>query len=323
MACLALNICHSLRGRTSATLRSVTQRCLSSTSSVDGFKVRPLHHKESASLAISQKSEGCRITNEDLKQFHSIDPDGFFVAVDDAGDIVGTIGAVRWTDRLGFIGFCHAQEEAKDLGVEEALWMAAMDHLGDRNIGIEVDAAEAEKLSQLGFQEAWRNGCYKGVGVALLPEAQSSKIVQRITEMPFSRVANFDEDLFDLHRMKFLYKWANVDPPAGHSFALAEYNNIMGYGVLRQLIKSKKYRIAPLYCQNTAVAQVLLLALLHNIPEQTVYIDSPLSNPSFTRILTTDLRMEQLGEKVRMYTKGDPGMPIQKMFGTLSADVGS
>ncbi|XP_030849959.1 uncharacterized protein LOC581136 [Strongylocentrotus purpuratus] len=319
MACLPRGLTRLLAGKNIARL---TRRCLSSTN-YEGFKVRQLHGKESASLANSQTAEGSRLTNEDLKVFHSVDPNGFFVALDNAGDIVGTIGAVRWTEKLGFIGFCHAGEEAKDRGVEEALWLAAMEHLGDRNIGIEVDASEAEKCGQLGFQEEWRSGCYKGVGVSLLPEAQSTKIVRRITDMPFSKVAYFDEDLFDFQRMKFLYRWANIEPPAGHAYALSEDEKVMGYGVLRQLNLSKKYRIAPLYCQHTAVAQVLLLALLNNIPEQTVYIDSPFSNPSFTRILTTDLKMEQIGERVRMYTKGDPGMPLQKMFGTMGSDLGS
>nr|XP_054774736.1 uncharacterized protein LOC129282905 [Lytechinus pictus] len=194
------------------------------------------------------------------------------------------------------------------------------------------DAAVVQKPIRLGKESGivvqmkrfvYDKGNFGGVGVSLLPEAQSTKIVRRITEMPFSKVAYFDEDLFDLQRMKFLYRWANIDPPAGHSYALSEKENVMGYGVMRQLNLTKKYRIAPLYCQHTAVAQVLLLALLHNIPDQTVYIDSPLSNPSFTRILTTDLRMEQIGERVRMYTKGDPGMPLQKMFGTLGSDLGS
>ena len=96
----------------------------------------------------------------------------------------------------------------------------------------------------------------------------------------------------------------------------------MGYGVLRRLHEPRKHCIAPLYTRNTSVAQVLLLALLNNIPQETVYITSPLSNPSFTRILTSDLRMELIGETVRMYTKGDPGLPTQKMFGILSTDLG-
>ncbi|XP_072165370.1 uncharacterized protein [Diadema setosum] len=312
-----------LLGRQAAqgTVRVLGRRCLS-TDSGSGFKVRTLHHKECASLAISQTREGARLTSEDLKQLHQIDPEGFFVALDDNGDIVGTIGAVRWTDKLGHIGFYHAVDSAKDLGVEEALWTAAMSHLGDRNVGIEVDAADAEKCVQLGFQEVWRNGCFKGVGVALLPEMQSTNIVKRITEMPFSKVAYFDEDLFGLERMKFLYKWANVKPPTGHSYALSEGDTVLGYGVLRQLHKTGHHRIAPLYCRNTAVAQVLLLALLNNIPQEPVYVDSPLSNPSFTRILATDLRMEQIGERVRMFSRGDPGFPLQKMFGMLSCDLG-
>ena len=149
---------HCLHAAKNLVNNAATRRWLSSNS----FKVRRLHQKESATLAISQTSEGSRLTASDLKQLHSVDPEGFFVAIDDAGDIIGTIGAARWSDSLGFIGFCYAGEIAKESGVEESLWTAALEHLGDRNVGIEVSTAEADKCSQLGFQEAWTNGCYKG-----------------------------------------------------------------------------------------------------------------------------------------------------------------
>ena len=97
---------------------------------------------------------------------------------------------------------------------------------------------------------------------------------------------------------------------------------VMGYGVIHPLHNPATHRIAPLLTENTGIAQILLLTLLSSVPKQKVFIDSPLTNVTFVNILTRDLRMEQIGETVRMYTKGNPGFPVQKTFGVLSPDAG-
>ena len=90
---------------------------------------------------------------------YSTDPSGFFLATTDDGDVVGTIAAMRQSDELGFIGFHHVTDSFQEEAVR--LWEAAMDYLGDRNVGIEVGMLDVEKYTKLGFKEEWRNGCFK------------------------------------------------------------------------------------------------------------------------------------------------------------------
>ena len=99
-------------------------------------------------------------------------------------------------------------------------------------------------------------------------------------------------------------------------------NRVIGFGVIRPLQAASSHRIGPLLAENAAATQVILLSLLSKIAKETLFIDSPLCNPSFTRILETDLKMEQVDERARMYSRGNPGIEVQKMFGVLSKDIG-
>ena len=122
-------------------------------------KIRQLHPREVSVLSNSQPVEGARLRNEDLRLMYNADPNGFFLATTEGGDVVGTIAAIRQSETLGFIGFHHVTDSFQEEGVK--LWDAATEYLGDRNVGIEVGTSDVEKYSKLGFKEEWRNGCFK------------------------------------------------------------------------------------------------------------------------------------------------------------------
>ncbi|XP_038048874.1 uncharacterized protein LOC119722694 [Patiria miniata] len=282
-------------------------------------KIRQLHPREVSVLSNSQPVEGARLRNEELRLMYNTDPNGFFLATNEDGDVMGTIAAMRQSDTLGFIGFHHIGDAYQEEGTK--LWDAAIGYLGDRNIGIEVGTQDVEKYTKLGFKEEWKNGCFKGSGIPLLPEVQGNRLLRPIAEMGFGRVVDFDTEICGQQRVKFLLSWLKTDKP-GAAQAVLEDNRVVGYGAIRPLQKPSSHRIGPLMAENTALAQVLLLSLLSSVPQQTLFMDSPLANPSFTRLLETDLRMEQVDERVRMYTRGNPGVDVRKVFGVLSKDIG-
>ncbi|XP_022111832.1 uncharacterized protein LOC110991044 [Acanthaster planci] len=282
-------------------------------------KIRQLHPREVSVLSNSQPVEGSRLRNEELRLMYDTDPNGFFLATADDGDVVGTVAALRLSDKLGFIGFHHVRDSFLEEGAR--LWDVAVGYLGDRNIGIEVAMQDVEKYMELGFKEEWRNGCFKGSGIPLLPEVQSNRLLRSVAEMGFGRVVDFDTDVCGEPRVKFLLKWLRTDNPRAAQ-AVLEDNRVVGYGVIRPLQRASSHRIGPLLAENTALAQVLLLSLLSSVPQQTLYLDSPLDNPSFTRLLETDLKMEQVQERARMYTRGNPHVNVRKVFGMLSKDIG-
>ena len=97
---------------------------------------------------------------------------------------------------------------------------------------------------------------------------------------------------------------------------------MQGYGVIHPMHNPTMHRIGPLLTDNVGIAQIILLTLLNSVPKQKVFLDSPMRNVAFTRILTEDLKMLQIGETVRMYTRGNPGFSVQKCHGILCPDAG-
>ncbi|XP_071791754.1 uncharacterized protein [Asterias amurensis] len=283
-------------------------------------KIRKLHPREVSILSGSQPVEGARLRNDDLRLMYNADPNGFFLATTENGDVVGTIAAVRQSETLGFIGFHHVAEAFQVEGAK--LWETAMEYLGDRNVGIEVGTPDIGKYTELGFKEQWRTGCFKGTGIPLLPEVQSNKLLRPIADIGYGRVVDFDTDICGVPRIKFLLSWLQNLGPSAAAQAVLEGNRVIGFGVIRPLQAASSHRIGPLLAENAAATQVILLSLLSKIAKETLFIDSPLCNPSFTRILETDLKMEQVDERARMYSRGNPGVEVRKMFGVLSKDIG-
>ncbi|PIK41059.1 hypothetical protein BSL78_22084 [Apostichopus japonicus] len=289
------------------------------------FKLRKVHSKEAAVIGSSRWEDDLRLKAADYKLFYNLDPSGYFVATTDKGEVAGVIGAPRLTHTDGTIGFQHVHEDLKDKGLEETLWTAALKNLENRKISIEVSSEEVKFCQQLGFHEAWRNGLFKGTGAKLLPhvsELTNSPVLKQIKDIPFSKVVYFDETIVGFERVNFLYKWTNVSYPAAALTTYAD-DEVVGYGVLRELHLPNTYFVGPLYANNVAMAQVMLVALISNIPDKTYFIRSPLNNLSFMKLLTDQLYMEQIGETVRMYNQEEHNFPVHKALGLISPDIGS
>lgn len=289
------------------------------------LKLRNIHPKEAAVIGSSQWEDDIRFKADDYKLLFNMDPSGYFIATTDKGEVAGVIGAPKLTEADGAIGFQHVHDGVKGKGLEEQLWTAALEHLKNCQISLEAPPDEVEFCQQLGFKEAWRNGLFKGTGAKLLPqvsELTSSPVLKQIKDVPFSKIVYYDETIVGHERVNFLFKWTDVKPPAAAVTTYAD-GEVVGYGVLRELNLPKTYFVGPLYANNVAMAQVMLVALISNIPDRTYFIQSPLNNLSFIKLLSEQLGMEQVRESVRMYNRQGHNFPVHKVLGLISPDVGS
>ncbi|XP_033101966.1 uncharacterized protein LOC117105062 [Anneissia japonica] len=290
-------------------------------SEVGTVKTRKIHEGEAGILANSLALEGSRVKTSDLKMFHRLDPSGYYMSLTDSGEVIATIGGIRYNDSFGYIGFRHVAEEKQGQGFDKELLDVALEHLKERWLGIELQPEEVEQFQKLGFITAWHNGCFKADKTPFFPELGHNPSIQSIPDGPMGRVVEYDTEVFGVERRRFVMNWTKTDRQ-GTSLLVTENGNNMGYGVLRPLQEAKCHRIGPLYALNTAVAQVLTLALISAVPDETLYITAPLDNPSFIRLLTNDLRFEQINETVRMYTKTDHNIPTHKLFAIVDSNVG-
>jgi len=95
---------------------------------------------------------------------------------------------------------------------------------------------------------------------------------------------------------------------------------LAGYGVIRQCRSG--YKIGPLFADNTDLAESLLLALISKIrPSEPFYLDVPEINHAATA-LAKRYDMNIVFETARMYTGKKPEMPLNRLFGVTSFELG-
>jgi len=250
----------------------------------------------------------------DAEAFWKTDPKGFFMGfLDD--EPISSISAVAYDEKLGFMGFYIVRKKyrGKDYGIK--IFDHALQYMGDRNIGGDGVLEMLDKYKTKGFKLAYKNVRYKYLTKG---EKGMSKSVKRLIDIPFEDIAKYDDSIFPASRHKFLRLWINQ--PESFSFVVTEGNEVTGYGVLRKCHKG--YKIGPLFADNKSIARNILDSLVSQVTKGTeVFFDTPENNKEAIKI-AQEYSMEKVFETGRIYTKEEPDIPISKVFGVTTFELG-
>jgi hypothetical protein len=135
--------------------------------------------------------------------------------------------------------------------------------------------------------------------------------------VPFNQLAEYDRQLFPAPRSNFLTAW--IAQPDVVALAAMREGRIRGYGVLRKCRQGRK--IGPLFADDERTGEELFNALLSCCPDETVSIDVPESN-AVAIAMAERHGMVSTFETARMYTKEPPAIPIARVFGITSFELG-
>ncbi|MCP4271467.1 MAG: GNAT family N-acetyltransferase, partial [Gammaproteobacteria bacterium] len=95
---------------------------------------------------------------------------------------------------------------------------------------------------------------------------------------------------------------------------------LAGYGVIRKCREG--YKIGPLFADTPELAESLFTALRNRIERSvSIYFDVPETNDAAISI-AEKYKMKPVFETARMYTINTPKIPIQKLFGVTSFELG-
>jgi hypothetical protein len=82
------------------------------------------------------------------------------------------------------------------------------------------------------------------------------------------------------------------------------------------------YKIGPLFADDPAIAEILFLALKARAGAgDKIYLDTPEANPQ-ALALARRHSMKVVFETARMYTKGAPPLPMDRLFGVTTFELG-
>ena len=256
-------------------------------------------------------SEGWNPGLNDGRSFYKIDPNGFFMATLD-GEPIGCISALAYNYHYGFIGFFMVSPEYRGKWVGFQLAKSALAYLGDRNIGLDGGIDKCEFYQNFGFKFAHKNIRFEGKA-----SINSVATAIPISELNFAKLVEYDRQIFLFPRTEFLHQWIYQRDAFG--YFLEDESHLVGYGIIRKSIEG--YRIGPLFADNEFFANILLESLISNIPGESYYLDIPELNAGALE-LSHKFNMQKVFETVRMYSKEIPSVPLHKVFGITSFELG-
>lgn len=250
----------------------------------------------------------------DGDSYYAADPQGFLIGRID-GAPVATISVVRY-GKFGFVGFYIVHPDWRGQGHGWRIWQAGMARLAGCNVALDGVVAQQDNYRKSGFRLAWRNMRFEGFSNGVSAPADPRIVL--LSEVAFDDYAAWDRTFFPAARPAFQRAW--LEQPGATALGLVEQGRLLGHGVIRPCRKG--WKIAPLCAERLELAEALFAALIAQVPVgDPYYLDVPETNPAAV-VLAERHGMQLSFETARMYTGPVPELPIQRIFGITSFEIG-
>lgn len=283
--------------------------------SSDNYVIRTMLRSEIDMAIDLAADEGWNPGLYDADSFFAADPDGFFISLLN-DDPIGCISAVNYKNQFGFIGFYIIKPGWRGKGYGLKLWKTGVDYLKEVPVtGLDGVVDQQDNYKKSGFKLAYSNVRFEGKGTGGFSRAND---LIEAKEVPFELLNIYDSRFFPASRPEFLSSWINQP----ESLCLVDYygDSLNGYGMIRKCRSG--YKIGPLFAENEKIADKIFSSLRSFAPkDEPFYLDIPEVNPRAVE-LTERYNMNKVFETARMYTGSDPGLPVAKIFGVTTFELG-
>lgn len=281
------------------------------------FTVRVMSRRDLEETVDWAAAEGWNPGLDDAACFHEADPDGFLMGF--LGDEpVAAISVVRYGSTFGFLGLYIVRPEHRGRGYGMRVWKAGLEYLEGRVVGLDGVVAQQDNYRKSGFTLAYRNVRYQGTGGGWPTDDPA---VVELSTVPFDELAAYDGPFFPDERRRFLRRW--VAQPHASALGLRQdrgFGPLSGYGVIRACRSG--YKVGPLFADTPAGAETLFLALRAHAPaDAPLFLDAPEVNRAALDLVRRH-GMTVCFETARMYKGGTPDLPLSRIFGVTTFELG-
>lgn len=278
------------------------------------YKIRKATRSQLDILVEWAAKEGWNPGLYDADSFYTTDPKGFLIGfIDD--EPISSISSVAYDQTFGFLGFYIVKPDYRGNGYGIQIWNEAIKNLPTQNIGLDGVVAQQKNYMKSGFKFAYRNIRYEGVG---LKRGVSPTNIVSLSTIPFELVQSYDDSIFPVTRPTFLGSW--LRQPESLSIGVLRGGKLHGYSMVRKCRNG--FKVGPLFADNEKIADSLFLEMLEFVGEKIpIFLDIPEPNQQAVQ-LAERYQMKPMFETARMYTKEPPNVPIKKVFGLTTFELG-
>lgn len=283
------------------------------------FDIRPVSADEFRTAIDWAADEGWNPGLDDLAPFHGADPIGFIMGFLDNAP-VSSISVVKYPDNFGFLGFYIVHPDYRGAGLGIQTWDAGMSYLAGCTVGLDGVVQQQENYRKSGFVLAGRNIRHTGRAAPLGANAGSLEIRSVVTN-DIAAAVDFDARHFPVRRETFISSWIMPgSSPSRDSLIAVRDGEIAGSITVRACRAG--YKIGPLFADDEETAMALFDSGIAKLPENTdVSLDTPEDNPRAVDIARR-AGLEPVFETARMYRGERPDLPLERIFGVTTFELG-
>lgn len=263
------------------------------------------------------RTAGWNQTAEDWRLFLELSPEGCRVAVDEQGEVRGTVTTIRYDDHFSWIGMVLVDPAMQRQGIGIRLLRESLQILSeDETVKLDATPAGRNIYLQLDFVDEYSLTRMESGAVPdrKLPESTARPIVE--ADLP--SVVEFDRRVFGAGRGAVLQSVLNRGPQ--YAFVSEGPGGIDGYCFGRS--GHNFTHIGPVVASNVRTAKNVVSAALESCQGAPVVIDTLLHSPEWIQWLSAVGFREQR-PLIRMYrgTNAHPGTP-EEQFAILGPELG-
>ena len=285
--------------------------------SVSDLSIRPMRRSDLDTAIDWAAAEGWNPGLDDADPFFAADPGGFLMGFLD-NEPATSISVVSYGTDYGFLGFYICRPEYRGNGLGHATWLAGLDRLAGRTIGLDGVLAEQPNYIRAGFRLAHRNIRYGGPAIA--SETSNTHLVELRGTRPLGlegTIIAYDAPLFPGPRVAFLRRW--IASFGRRTVAWVENNTLRGYGSVRPCRQG--YKVGPLFADSELIADRIFTSLTSRLHGEPIFIDAPEPNPGAIT-LAERYHLRPVFETARMYRGPAPALPIERIYGITTFELG-
>ena len=246
--------------------------------------------------------------------YFKADPKGFFMGF--LGDTpIASISLVKYNGNFAFIGFYIVAPPFRGKGYGLKLWTHAIDPVKGFNVALDGVTDQQDNYKKSGFKLAFANIRFQGKGGGPMPDTPG---IVPLKTIPRDQFLTYDRPFFPGNRAEFISSW--ITQPCSTALGFVQGNELKGYGVIRECRQGHK--IGPLFADTPDQARTLFQALKSKVADgDSIFLDIPKTNPHALELVNSH-NMVPVFETARMYTGPFPELPMEKIFGITSFEVG-
>ena len=282
----------------------------------EGFTLGPMRADEVPILDGWAAAEGWNPGLADLGIAWATDPEAF-VALRQGDLLAGGGTILSYDGRFGFMGLFIVRSDLRGLGLGAMLWEHRLNRLRQRlrpdaSIGMDGVFDLVPFYERGGFVLAYRDLRFDGIA-----SGEPDESVVPVEVVGFEAIERYDRLHVAAPRAALLRRW--LEQPGAHGVALCKEGLVVGYGVVRPCRRG--YRLAPVFADTPDLAERIVAHLMSIVDGEPVQIDVPEPNAPGLELAARFSLAESFG-CARMYYGPDPRLPVERIFGVTSFELG-